>query len=482
MQINFNRNNKVTTLAEKIVGTVFFSIFLLMGTSFFVMMIYSLYKKMEWAVAGFLLIPLIFMAVGAGGIYLMWKKKCPEDKSGAAAVKKMNPANQRRFLALFFSVFFLAGAGFGWGFVVHPLLKIKESKNWSKKPCTITFSGIKESRGDDSTTYKVDIRFKYRFSGVEYVSNTYDFMTGSDSDYSSKRKVIQRYPVGKSTYCYVNPESPDEAVISREFNNPWWIALLPLVFILVGAGGVIGTLMKKKKQSHIYSSKQDIVKSDGETVLKMKSSPLKNFIGVCIFSLFWNGIVSIFVTIAVKSWYTDNVEWFLSFFIIPFVLVGLASIGGIFYYFIAMFNSKAVLSITNSHPEPGEKVTLSWEIVNSSSVEKLEIFLKGEESATYQTHGKNNNTHTRKSTFESLKLLETDNRDAIHIGRTQFTIPSNTMHSFDGKNNKITWEIHLRGEIKRRPDLKYDYPITVMPLSQESLHRVLRSAEGDDNG
>jgi hypothetical protein len=412
---------------------------------------------------------------------LVWKKKAPEDESrGAAAVKRENPANQRKFLALFFSVFFFAGAGFGWMMVGRPLMKIKESEKWTQKPCTIISSRIKESRGDKSTTYRVDMTFKYKFGGVEYIGGTYDFMTGSDSDYSSKRKVLNRYPPGTSTYCYVNPENPSEAVISREYNAPWLLALLPLVFILVGAGGVIGVLVKKKKREHIYSSVDEPFVSSGETVMKMKSSPLKNFAGMLFFALIWNGIISIFVTKAVQSWSTNNVEWFLSFFMIPFVLVGLGTIAGVIYYFIALFNSKVVVTISNPNPRLGETVTLSWKIVNSASVDKLEIYLKAEESATYRTQGKDNNTRTRTSTFELLKLLETDNKDAIHIGRTQFSIPLNTMHSFDGRNNKINWEITLRGDIKRFPDLKCEYPLKIMPLTQKELHNISRSAEKGD--
>jgi len=483
MQINFNKPSpKPDTVAGKLFSTIFFSIFLMAGIFFLIMMIFTLCKKMDWTVLAFLLIPLVFIAVGGGGIYFAWKKKVPKIKSGAAAVDKSSPAKQRKIMLFFFSVFFLAGSGFGWMMVGQPLMKIKKSENWSKIPCTIASSKIKESRSDKSTTYKVDITFRYKFKGIKHVGGSYDLMTGSDSGYSSKRKVIDRYPVGKSTSCYVNPENPDEAIISREFNRPWWLALLPLVFILVGLGGIIATLAKKKKTKHVYTPHNDF-NNNYETTLKMKSSPLKNFIGMIFFALIWNGIISIFIVKAVRSWSSNNVEWFLSFFMLPFVFVGIATIAGVFYFFIALFNSKVVVTISNPRPQLGEKVTLSWEIVNPGTIETLEIMLKAEEVATYQSGGKNNNTCSRKSIFESIKLLETSSKEAIHIGRTEFTIPSNSMHSFDGKNNKITWEIHLAGDIKRFPNLKCEFPITVMPLNQRSLDRISRSAEnGDKNG
>jgi hypothetical protein len=447
-----------------------------------------IHREVEWFILPFALIPLIFVAVGAGGIYAVWKKSAPE-KTGSAAVtaaKKIEIKHPRAFLALFFSLFFFAGAGFGWMMVGKPLLKIHESENWPKVPCEIVSSRVKVSHGDDSTTYRADITFRYKFEKMEYIGGSYDFMTGSDSDYSSKSQVVGRYPPGKKTYCYVNPADPVEAVISREFNAPWWMPILPGVFMLVGAGGIIGTLIKKKKK-HVYApgveeTVPNFVAPDSETVLTMESSPLKNFIAAVFVALFWNGIVSIFVGIAVRSWIRGDVEWFLSFFIIPFVLIGLVMIGAVIYCFIALFNSRVVVTISNPCPQPGEKLTLGWKILNATSVNKLEIYLKGEESATYQGKG-DDNSKTEKSTFELLKLLDTENRDAIHIGRTQFTVPSGTMHSFDGKDNKIQWRIVLRGHIKRRPDINCEYPITLMPFDQESLHKLLRSAEnGKENG
>ena len=446
-----------------------------------------IHREMLWIMLPFMLIPLVFMAVGGGGIYFTWKKEKDIESNAAAVKKRMKPENQRKLLIVFFSLFFLAGLAIAWLAVIHPLMKIRQSENWARVRATIVSSRVKESRGDKSTTYRVDISFKYKFNGIEYVGGTYDFMTGSDGDYRSKRKIVNRYPPGKSAYCYVNPENPTEAVISREFNNSWRVAVLSSVFMLVGVGGIIGTLVKRKKRNHIYLTSRepdaDIGSPGGETVLKMKASPLQNFAGVLLFALFWNGIVSIFVTQAVKSWGTNHVEWLLSFFMIPFVLIGLGALAAVVYCFIALFNSKAIVAVSNSRPQLGEKVTVSWKIANSASIDKLEIFLRAEETAVYQTGGKNNRSQTAKNTFEELTLLNTTNREAIHMGKTQFVIPLNSMHSFDAPNNKITWLIVLHGDIKRRPDLKCEYPITVMPLTQESLHKILRSAEnGEDNG
>jgi hypothetical protein len=223
--------------------------------------------------------------------------------------------------------------------------------------------------------------------------------------------------------------------------------------------------------------------SAGETILKMKASPLEKFVIMLVAALLASGITSFLVINAVESWRKGNFEWPFCFSIIP-VLLSLGLIGMVAYYFIALFNSRLVVTISNPRPQPGEKLTLGWKIFNAASVDKLEIYLKGKENATFRTkQDHKEGRETRENTFAFLKLLETESRDAIYIGRTQFAVPPGTMHSFDGKNNKIQWEIVLHGNIKRRPDINCEYPITVMPFDQESLHKLLRSTEnGGENG
>lgn len=444
-------------------------------------------RNFDWGLLPFCLIPLIFVGIGLGGIIFTWKKK-KEKTAVETAASIATPASKRKqkaLLVVVFSVFFLSGSWGGWMMIGRPLYKIEQSKDWKRVPCVITTSRVKSSSGSKgSTTYRIVMAFMYKFNGIKYNGGTYDFMTGSDSDAQSKREVIRRYPTGTSTYCYVNPETPSEAVISREYNAPWWAILFVAVFILVGASGLIGTLFAKKRK-HVYQNADEPnldTLGNGETILKMKSSPMKNFIGILFAAAFWNGIVSIFVTKAVESWGTGHVEWLLSVFMIPFVFVGMILIGMVIYYFIALFNSRVTVSVSNARPRLGEKITLTWRIANSSKVDKLQIYLQGEESAIYNSGGKNNNRTTTTSIFEQITVMDTDRREAIHAGKALVAIPQNTMHSFDASNTKITWQFALHGDIKRRPDIKGEYVINVLPLDEDGLHKIMRSAENTNDG
>ena len=52
------------------------------------------------------------------------------------------------------------------------------------------------------------------------------------------RQAVQNHPAGKSVSCFVNPENPEEAVLSRALPSHFFVsALLPVAFI--GCGIVV---------------------------------------------------------------------------------------------------------------------------------------------------------------------------------------------------------------------------------------------------
>ena len=51
----------------------------------------------------------------------------------------------------------------------------------------------------------------------------------------------------------------------------------------------------------------------------------------------------------------------------------------------------------------------------------------------------------------------------ISEGTVDVQIPADLMHSFKSDNNAIEWTIILHGDIPLRPDVKFEFPITVSP-------------------
>ena len=52
---------------------------------------------------------------------------------------------------------------------------------------------------------------------------------------------------------------------------------------------------------------------------------------------------------------------------------------------------------------------------------------------------------------------------AIRGGQARVVLPAGLMHSWTAGHNKIIWSLHIRGDIPWWPDLKEEFPLTVLP-------------------
>src|SRR5947207_7999497 len=84
----------------------------------------------------------------------------------------------------------------------------------------------------------------------------------------------------------------------------------------------------------------------GPVTLKARFSPATKFFGGLGVALFWNGIVSVFVTHGISGWKHGHGEWFLTFFMIPFVLVGLGLLAFVVYSFLGLFSPRVKLTVS----------------------------------------------------------------------------------------------------------------------------------------
>jgi uncharacterized protein DUF3592 len=186
----------------------------------------------------FVFLPLLFVAVGGGGLYALWS---PAGEPAAPRLQKALQNNPRGCMAAFFAVFLLAGAGFSL-FFIRPAVKVLEAKSWTPVPCTIVDSQVQTHPGEDGATYSVDVLYTYAFAGREYKANRYRFLGGSSGGYAAKERIVRRLPPLTRTVCYVNPREPAEAVLNRDFSADYAFGLVPLLFVAVGLGGLVFTL------------------------------------------------------------------------------------------------------------------------------------------------------------------------------------------------------------------------------------------------
>ena len=172
--------------------------------------------------------------------------------------RKGAPANspkKRQNSLIFGFIFFGLGGVFLWVFFGYPAWKSYQASEWEQVEAVVQDSFVKSHQSDDGTTYSIQISYTYEIDGTTYKSDRYHFILGSSSGYSSKQKVVDQYPKGKTITCLVNPEDPNEAVIKRGLGKAWWFAPFPLIFMLVGMAVMFPALFRRpaNKKTNRYN-------------------------------------------------------------------------------------------------------------------------------------------------------------------------------------------------------------------------------------
>jgi len=382
-------------------------------------------------------------------------------------------------MGAFFAIFLIAGLGFLMVFAL-PAWNVVASRSWTPVECEILSSSVGNHAGEDGTTYSIDVRYRYVFNGVEYSSDRYEFLGGTSSGYEGKQAVVDEMPEGSSVTCYVDPDDPSEAVIYRGFTWVYLFSLLPLLFIAIGAGGIVWALAshrgaaESKVGGHFGATGEGSgafrevdswatpAAASGPVELQEPLSPMGKLgclIGVCIF---WNGIVSIFVWTLWSEWRSGaSFDGWMAVFLIPFVLVGLTMLVGIPYQLLALANPRPRLALSRAGVPLGGSAQLDWSFRGSTGrLRDLRIWIEGSEAATYR---RGTTTHTDTEVFAEIDVVRIERGRAIAAGSTTLDIPVDTMHSFEAPHNKIVWKLKLTGSIAWWPDVMTEFPFIVDP-------------------
>lgn len=256
------------------------------------------------------------------------------------------------------------------------------------------------------------------------------------------------------------------------------VGLLPLIFVAVGAGGMIRSMKGSRNgQSatvEIAGAGAQIDKTYADTsnlgyedissesiVLKSKHSPLTKLLVKIFAAAICNGAISIFVVNAIQNYTKGNPNWVMMLFLIPFVLLGIGLICSVFYSFLSLFNPRPRLILRPGIMQLGDAAELQWEIFGKvQRISEFSIKLKGHEEATYR---RGTDTCTDKETFYEMELFSMSDWMQMQTGEVGVVIPPDTMHTFKADNNKVIWSLEVHGDIKRWPDLKEEFEIKVVP-------------------
>jgi len=400
------------------------------------------------------------------------------------------------FGLLFFGVFLLVGSLLSYFLLWRPWTRVQAAKTWPAHPCTVVSSRVRTHNDSDSTTYRVEIVYVYEVNGREFRSHRYKFMGlgGSFSGYAGKAAIVQQYPPGRKTVCYVNPLDPADAVLERGFTAEMWMGAIPLAFMLAGVAGVFGTLRSRRQPGDLpgwngagagleggvgpglgvsgaaassASLANEFEDPAAARVLKPSGSRVGAFIFLLVFTSIWNGILYFgFIRHGVLRG-RDPWGWIGTLFSVPFLLVGIAMLAITVYQSLALFNPKAELTIEPGAPRLGASLEVSWRLTGRTDrLRGLKLFLEGREEATYR---QGTRTETDRQVFLTLNVADLGAAADLANGATRFTLPADSVPSFRSTNNRIIWAIDVRGDIPRWPDLKEEFEIQVRPGARMAM-------------
>jgi hypothetical protein len=376
---------------------------------------------------------------------------------------------------------FIGGCIATWFFSIKPILKTLDARDWPAVPCKIISAELKTHTDSDGTSYTFDIDYRYTYDGKTYKSDKYAFIPQAKGNRKSKLNVINQYKQTQNPLCYVNPENPSEAVLRRGFHKGLLFAIIPPVLALIGLLVIGSQLAPPTPLPQIRKTEKDWlpnIKISARSLHPLEKTPITLqgsriipvLVGVLVLNVVYNLIV-LEVLFEVYQWiangtFFENASMTL---IIPAISIFFAFTA--IYLALALFNPRPVIQISSDRIPLGSSALVGWSFRGrTSSIKHLTLTLLAKEWIQYSSgSGKSHSTKTQENPFYQMDLVDTDNPDEIRTGQAGIVIPEDTMHSFETKDNKIIWQIVIRGVVHFWPDIKNEFKIAIVPsgMSQE---------------
>ncbi len=428
-------------------------------------------------VAILLLAPLALLGVAVGATVAVASLRAARPVPLGERVTVGRGGRGRGLAAGIGAVFLLAGLGTGaamWPWLTGPI----RARSWVPVRATVVSSTVRRhrstgTRGGSSVTYRVDILYRYGWRGRTYLSNRYGFIGGSSSGYYGKRDIVRRYPPGTKVIAWVDPHDPARSVLVRGYTLRHLVLLFPLAFIVLG-GYLVRRALAASGAAAAVPGAGGAAAAPGLPeapppaplrTLEPGRGRLGRAAGMLALALLWNGILSVFLWQVVEGFRHGHPPWFLTVFLLPFVLAGLVLLGAFVHAVLALANPRTTITLLTPTPRLGETVRIAWRTSGRvSRLRRLRIRLVGQERATYR---RGTTTHTDTSAFRTLELADLRTTSRMRSGEAEVTIPEDTMHTFRGQSNQIVWRLTVSGEIPRWPDVDDSWEVDVLPLPVE---------------
>ncbi len=401
---------------------------------------------------------------------------------------------------LFFAALLVVGCAVLWVLVAQMIVPQWQARRFVDHRCTVVQTRIAEDTDGEGTRYRPEIQITYEVEGASYTTWTYDVSRRYLVEREQAEAITRRFVTGKNYTCWYDPTDPRTCVLVRgDHLWVWLVMAVPASFIAIGIGGLLWRLFHWGKSAERRAALVQRVQPDelfatgGRAEVKFPSvpdagnissspgtrlkyrlpievSPAWVLFGTTVACAIWNGIAWTFATVALRGHIVGRPDWFLTFFLIPFVLVGAVLIGVFIRQLVVTAGIGPTRLEISSHPlHPGESCRLFLSQSGRLLVNALSVRLVCEEEASY-TAG----TDMRRETCE-VYHQEVFRREDFEVGQgkpfeieCELTIPAEAMHSLRTAHNAIQWKVVVEGDVQEWPEYRRAFPLIVRPSAAEA--------------
>lgn len=189
-----------------------------------------------------------------------------------------------------------------------------------------------------------------------------------------------------------------------------------------------------------------------------------------LFTVAWNAMLAILAVISIQNHLSGRPDWFLTVLLLPFSIVSFFTTRWFFLSFRRQSGiGPTAVEISDLPLLPEGTYRLYVCQYGRSQFSKYAIWLVCYEETTYQQ-----GTDVRTERVETHRIPVdpcTSGKDFPWVAEPekplevdcQFRLPTDIMHSFQGRHNAIVWKIVIEGEARKWPSFCRNFPVVVYP-------------------
>lgn len=144
-----------------------------------------------------------------------------------------------------------AGAVFIW-LMWRSYDRAAAQRAWAEIECQMEESGIamRQISADVRPEYSFSVFYVYQYEGQGYSSKRYSLRGSAwSSDEARAQKLVDKFPEGEASTCFVDPADPESAVLKLDSRAAGYSLWFPCIILVGGLGIIIGALRSSPPKS-----------------------------------------------------------------------------------------------------------------------------------------------------------------------------------------------------------------------------------------